>query len=51
MWICFATGSRAKIIDMNLSPKGNYVGPTKQGTISLLRLYVAVNRLYVTSEM
>uniref|UniRef100_K3YN75 F-box domain-containing protein n=1 Tax=Setaria italica TaxID=4555 RepID=K3YN75_SETIT len=29
-WICFATGSKANIINMNLRPKGNYVGPTKQ---------------------
>jgi hypothetical protein len=29
-WICFATASKAKIIDVNLWPKGNYVGPTKQ---------------------
>lgn len=29
-WICFATASKAKVIDVNLWPKGNYVGPTKQ---------------------
>jgi hypothetical protein len=29
-WICFAIASKAKIIDMNLSPKLNHVGPTKQ---------------------
>ena len=29
-WICFAIASMAKIIDMNLSPKLNRVGPTKQ---------------------
>ncbi|PVH36239.1 hypothetical protein PAHAL_6G026800 [Panicum hallii] len=29
-WICFATASKAKIIDVNLWPKRNYVGPTKQ---------------------
>ncbi|XP_066324872.1 F-box/LRR-repeat protein At4g14103-like isoform X2 [Miscanthus floridulus] len=29
-WICFATASKAKIIAMNLSPKGNYLEPSKQ---------------------
>lgn len=29
-WICFATASKAKVIDVNLWPKGNSVGPTKQ---------------------
>ncbi|KAF8712827.1 hypothetical protein HU200_028600 [Digitaria exilis] len=28
-WICFATASKAKIVDMNLWPKGNYVEPSK----------------------
>ncbi|CAO2164492.1 unnamed protein product [Urochloa humidicola] len=28
-WICFAAASKAKIIDLNLWPQGNYVGPTK----------------------
>ncbi|CAL5009926.1 unnamed protein product [Urochloa decumbens] len=29
-WICFAAASKAKIIDLNLWPQGNHVGPTKQ---------------------
>ncbi|WVZ95159.1 hypothetical protein U9M48_040959 [Paspalum notatum var. saurae] len=28
-WICFATESKAKVIDMNLGPKRNNVGPSK----------------------